>query len=126
MIEKDREPAGVAMAGVTFLLGRRMIRRLADALNIVVTGRATAEDRVVVHFNEREPLRRPVAVFAKIRRQRMIGWLRRCRCDPAADGMATHALRRCPLKDGADMAAFAIRVEMRTVEAKTRRQVIEI
>jgi hypothetical protein len=66
MIEKHREPTGGPVAAIALLLCRWMVWRLADALHIIVTTRATAKDCVVIHFDERKPLAGPVAILAEI------------------------------------------------------------
>lgn len=124
MIEKHREPAICAMAGIAFLLSRRMIGRLTDALHVVMTGRATAEYRVVVHFDEREPGRFAMAVRAKICREHVIGWFGR-RLNAAAGRMAADAIDGRSLKNPADVARFAVGREMSALEREAGREVIE-
>lgn len=110
VIEEHWEPARGLVAAIALLLRRRMVRRLANALNIVVTTRATAEDCIVVHLNEREPLARAVAVLAEVRAQHVIRWLGSCEPDAASDLVTAYAFRRRSLKHSAYVTALAISV----------------
>lgn len=125
VIEKHRKPTGRPMAAVALFLRRRMVRRLADALHIVVATRATAEDRIVVHFDQREPFAAAVAVLAEIRAKYMISGFGSCVADSSANRVAASTFRRSPLKYGTDMAALTIGREVRPVEPEAGRQVIE-
>lgn len=125
MIEEDGEPAGRPMAAVAFLLSRRVIRRLADTLNVVVAGGTAAEDRIVIHLDEREPFGGSMTVFAEVRAEHVI---RRLRCrvgDAAPHYMTARTFGRRTLKHAPDMTALAIGGQVGAVETKPRRQMIE-
>jgi hypothetical protein len=126
MVEKHREPPCSQMASITLLLSRRMVRWLTDALHIVVATRTTSEDRIVIHRYQREPLARSVAVLAEVCAQHVIGGLCSCEPDAPSDLVTACAFCRRSLKHGANVTAFAIGSEVRTVKPETRSQVIEL
>ena len=103
-----------------------MIRRLTDTLHIVVAARTTAEDRVMVHFDQRKPFSGAVAVFTEIRAQDMVRRFRCCRRNAPTRYMATDALGRRALEHATNMTALAVGIQMRAIEAETGCQMIEI
>ncbi len=125
VIEEDREPAGRPVTGLALLLGRRMIRGLADALHVVVTGRAAAEDGIVIHLGQRKPCRAAMAVLAEIDAGNMVGRFRTC-FDPTADRMTANTRRRCSLKNAAHVTRFAVFGQVGAFQAEPRREVIEV
>lgn len=125
VVEEDRKPRSRQVACIAFLLRRRVVGRLAHALNIVVARRAATEDGVVVHLGKRKPGRLAMAVFAEIGGQDMVG--RFCgNADTAANRVAADAIDGRALKDAAEMAGLAIGSNVRAFELKARREVIEV
>ena len=86
---------------------------------------AAAEDRVMVHFGEREPGRRAMAVFAKLSAENVVCRLRYS-LNASARRMTSAALRRRTLKDGPDMTTLAIDPQMSAVDSESCCEVIEI
>jgi hypothetical protein len=86
MIEEDREPSGRSVARIAFGLRHRVVGRLADGLYVIVACHAAAEYRIVIHFRERKPRSRAMAVFAKLGAENMICGFRN-RLNPAARSM---------------------------------------
>lgn len=125
VIKICRKPARGPVTRIAFRLGWRMVRRFADALYVVMAGRAAAKNGIVVHFDQREPFGRVMAIVAEGRAQYVIdGFGRRRRYSPS-DDMAADALSRRALKHGADVAGFAIGVQMCAIQSESGGQVIE-
>lgn len=124
VIEKHREPTGSDMAGIALCLSNRVIGRLPDALHVVVARRAFAVNRVVIHFDQREPRRRSMTVFAEVAAQDVIRGFGRCP-DARRDGVTGSAVRRRALKDSPDMAGLAVRRKMSPIELEAGGEVIE-
>jgi hypothetical protein len=112
------------MAGVALLPRWRVLRRLADGLHVVVTSRATAEDRVVIHLGERKPRRIPVAIAAKVGGQHVIRGLR-LSLDTTTGDVAGTAFRGSAGEDTADVARLAVEQAVSPRQVEARREVIE-
>jgi len=102
-----------------------MRRRLADALDIVVAGGATAEDRIVIHLHQRDPGTCTMTIRAKVGREDMVDGLGGC-ADSTTDRVAADAVDGRALKHAADMTAFAVGRDMCAVQREACCKVIEV
>jgi len=125
VIEGRRKPRGRAVTRIALVAAERMIRRLSLALNVIVAGRATAEDGVVIHLRQRDPDSRAMAVLTGISTDHMIGGFG-AGANTSRQGVAGFAIEWRTLEYAPHMAALAVHIEVRAIQSKSGGEVVEI